>query len=73
MWGMNLFAADGDVWRKHRRVVGPAFNNKLYVTRLLTLLGDLLNFLKGTSQCGIKHRGLIMRCWLLTSGLRTDK
>ncbi|KAK0452607.1 cytochrome P450 [Armillaria borealis] len=30
MWGMNLFAADGDVWRKHRRVVGPVFNNKLY-------------------------------------------
>lgn len=30
LWGMNLFAADGDVWHKHRRVVGPAFNNNLY-------------------------------------------
>ncbi|KJA20056.1 hypothetical protein HYPSUDRAFT_68834 [Hypholoma sublateritium FD-334 SS-4] len=29
-WGMNLAAADGDVWRKHRRIMGPAFNNKLY-------------------------------------------
>ncbi|KAG6829041.1 hypothetical protein H0H87_012774, partial [Tephrocybe sp. NHM501043] len=30
MWGMNLFAADGETWRKHRRIVGPAFNRKLY-------------------------------------------
>ncbi|PPQ81934.1 hypothetical protein CVT25_013782 [Psilocybe cyanescens] len=30
-WGMNLLAADGgDIWRRHRRVVGPAFNNDLY-------------------------------------------
>ncbi|KAF8637847.1 hypothetical protein AX17_002473 [Amanita inopinata Kibby_2008] len=29
-WGMNLFSADGDMWRKHRRIVGPAFNNRLY-------------------------------------------
>ncbi|KAG5634767.1 hypothetical protein H0H81_000848 [Sphagnurus paluster] len=31
-WGMNLVAAQtsGDVWRKHRRIVGPAFNNQLY-------------------------------------------
>ncbi|KJA21381.1 hypothetical protein HYPSUDRAFT_77809 [Hypholoma sublateritium FD-334 SS-4] len=29
-WGMNLFVADGDLWRKHRRIVGPAFNSKLY-------------------------------------------
>lgn len=29
-WGMNLLAADGgDIWRRHRRVVGPAFNNDL--------------------------------------------
>ncbi|PPQ69426.1 hypothetical protein CVT24_001475 [Panaeolus cyanescens] len=27
---MNLIAADGEVWRKHRRVMGPAFNGKLY-------------------------------------------
>ncbi|KAK0220433.1 hypothetical protein IW262DRAFT_1023854 [Armillaria fumosa] len=30
LWGMNLFAADGDVWRKHRRAVGRAFNNNLH-------------------------------------------
>ncbi|KAF5314662.1 hypothetical protein D9611_007187 [Ephemerocybe angulata] len=29
-WGQNLVAADGDTWRTHRRVVGPAFNTKLY-------------------------------------------
>ncbi|KAJ2933974.1 hypothetical protein H1R20_g3143, partial [Candolleomyces eurysporus] len=31
-WGQNLAAADGDTWRKHRRVMGPAFNSKLYQT-----------------------------------------
>ncbi|KAJ8508787.1 hypothetical protein ONZ45_g8971 [Pleurotus djamor] len=30
LWGMNLAAADGETWRKHRRVMGPAFNNSLY-------------------------------------------
>ncbi|KAJ7754428.1 cytochrome P450 [Mycena metata] len=29
-WGMNLAASEGLVWRKHRRVVGPAFNTELY-------------------------------------------
>ncbi|KJA21393.1 hypothetical protein HYPSUDRAFT_42029 [Hypholoma sublateritium FD-334 SS-4] len=29
-WGMNLLIADRDVWRKHRRIMGPAFNSKLY-------------------------------------------
>jgi len=35
MWGMNLVAADGEIWRKHRRVLGPAFNNKLWVIKFL--------------------------------------
>ncbi|KAF9448129.1 cytochrome P450 [Macrolepiota fuliginosa MF-IS2] len=30
LWGMNLLAADGEMWRKHRRILGPAFSNKLY-------------------------------------------
>ncbi|KAJ7359262.1 cytochrome P450 [Mycena albidolilacea] len=30
LWGMNLIASDGQMWRKHRRIVGPAFNNELY-------------------------------------------
>ncbi|KAF7316337.1 hypothetical protein MIND_00152500 [Mycena indigotica] len=30
MWGMNIVAADGSMWRKHRRVVGPAFGVDLY-------------------------------------------
>ncbi|KAK7463034.1 hypothetical protein VKT23_007617 [Stygiomarasmius scandens] len=30
LWGMNLVASEGETWRKHRRVMGPAFNSKLY-------------------------------------------
>ncbi|KAJ6449337.1 cytochrome P450 [Mycena sanguinolenta] len=30
IWGMNLVASDGQMWRKHRRVLGPAFNGELY-------------------------------------------
>ncbi|KAJ3973688.1 cytochrome P450 [Lentinula raphanica] len=33
-WGINLVSAEGDIWRKHRRVMGPAFNNELYVLLL---------------------------------------
>ncbi|KAF9485606.1 cytochrome P450 [Pholiota conissans] len=29
-WGENLVTAEGEVWRKHRRIIGPAFNNDLY-------------------------------------------
>ncbi|KAJ7185585.1 cytochrome P450 [Mycena filopes] len=29
-WGMNLAASEGLMWRKHRRVVGPAFGTELY-------------------------------------------
>ncbi|KAF8815129.1 cytochrome P450 [Phlegmacium glaucopus] len=29
-WGMNLVASNGETWRKHRRVMGPAFNNRVY-------------------------------------------
>uniref|UniRef100_A0A0W0GCJ7 Cytochrome P450 n=1 Tax=Moniliophthora roreri TaxID=221103 RepID=A0A0W0GCJ7_MONRR len=30
LWGTNLAASNGEAWRKHRRVMGPAFNVKLY-------------------------------------------
>ncbi|KAJ7590446.1 cytochrome P450 [Mycena floridula] len=30
IFGMNLIAADSEMWRKHRRVLGPAFNTVLY-------------------------------------------
>ncbi|KAF9529862.1 cytochrome P450 [Crepidotus variabilis] len=30
VWGMNLLSADKEMWRKHRRVVAPAFNPQLY-------------------------------------------
>lgn len=33
---MNLFSANGDTWRTHRRVVGPSFNNALFVTNQLS-------------------------------------
>ncbi|KAF7344596.1 hypothetical protein MSAN_01941700 [Mycena sanguinolenta] len=29
-WGMNIGSADGSMWRKHRRIVGPAFGPELY-------------------------------------------
>ncbi|PFH48659.1 hypothetical protein AMATHDRAFT_49320 [Amanita thiersii Skay4041] len=29
-WGVNLSAAEGELWRKHRRILGAAFNNRLY-------------------------------------------
>ncbi|KAF7344594.1 hypothetical protein MSAN_01941500 [Mycena sanguinolenta] len=28
-WGMNVASAEGSMWRKHRRVVGPAFGPEL--------------------------------------------
>jgi len=30
LFGMNLAAAEKDTWRRHRRIMGPAFNNKAY-------------------------------------------
>ncbi|KAF9010234.1 cytochrome P450 [Cyathus striatus] len=30
LWGMNLIAADKEMWRKHRRIMGPAFTQQLY-------------------------------------------
>jgi cytochrome P450 len=30
LWGMNLAAAEKETWRRHRRIMGPAFNNKTY-------------------------------------------
>ncbi|KAH8827539.1 cytochrome P450 [Flagelloscypha sp. PMI_526] len=29
-WGMNLISSDNDTWRRHRRILGEAFNVKLY-------------------------------------------
>ncbi|EAU83716.2 hypothetical protein CC1G_05620 [Coprinopsis cinerea okayama7 len=30
IWGDNMFTVSGDDWKRHRRVVAPAFNNSLY-------------------------------------------
>ncbi|GJE92691.1 cytochrome P450 [Phanerochaete sordida] len=32
IWGPNIFAANGDEWRKHRRVINPAFSQDSYVS-----------------------------------------
>ncbi|KAH0833227.1 hypothetical protein J3R83DRAFT_12287 [Lanmaoa asiatica] len=29
-WGLNIVSAEGDLWRKHRRIASPAFNNDTY-------------------------------------------
>ncbi|CCM03425.1 uncharacterized protein FIBRA_05556 [Fibroporia radiculosa] len=29
-WGTNLFTAERDVWLRHRKIIGPAFNNDMY-------------------------------------------
>lgn len=31
VFGMNAFLADGDTWKRQRRVLSPAFTKKLYV------------------------------------------
>ncbi|KAI0262511.1 cytochrome P450 [Gloeopeniophorella convolvens] len=30
LWGMNLIASEKDTWRRHRRIMGPAFNSTTY-------------------------------------------
>ncbi|KAJ6625855.1 cytochrome P450 [Mycena sp. CBHHK59/15] len=40
LWGDNVVAANGDMWKRHRRIVAPAFTNKthsLVVAETLTL------------------------------------
>ncbi|KAI0916136.1 hypothetical protein AcW1_010008 [Taiwanofungus camphoratus] len=29
-WGMNLFVAEKETWQRHRKIISPAFNNRLY-------------------------------------------
>ena len=31
IWGPNIFAANGDEWRRFKRIITPAFDNKAYV------------------------------------------
>ncbi|KAI5998354.1 cytochrome P450 [Pisolithus orientalis] len=30
VWGQNLLSANGDVWKRHRRIVAPAITNETY-------------------------------------------
>ncbi|KAF8558183.1 hypothetical protein OG21DRAFT_1296764 [Imleria badia] len=29
-WGSNIISAEGELWRKHRRITSPAFYNETY-------------------------------------------
>ncbi|CCM05801.1 uncharacterized protein FIBRA_08035 [Fibroporia radiculosa] len=29
-WGKNLFTTENEVWQRHRKIIGPAFNNDMY-------------------------------------------
>nr|BAL05101.1 cytochrome P450 [Phanerodontia chrysosporium] len=32
LWGPNIFAANGEEWRKHRRIINPAFSNATFAS-----------------------------------------
>ncbi|KAF8816083.1 cytochrome P450 [Phlegmacium glaucopus] len=32
LWGDNVFTSNGDMWKRHKRIMGPAFNAKMYST-----------------------------------------
>jgi hypothetical protein len=37
-WGLKLLtpeAGEGELWRRHRRVLGPAFNNSAYMSPII--------------------------------------
>ncbi|KAG6865642.1 hypothetical protein C0991_000812 [Blastosporella zonata] len=55
-WGANLVASqDGEVWRRHRRVVGPAFDGTLYQlvwTKTLETYAEM-EAAEGWSNCDV--------------------
>ncbi|GJE92705.1 cytochrome P450 [Phanerochaete sordida] len=32
LWGPNIFAANGDEWKRHRRIINQAFNNETFAS-----------------------------------------
>lgn len=38
LWGDNLFSANDNEWKRHRRIVAPSFTTKTYVPR--SVIGD---------------------------------
>ncbi|KAF9529863.1 cytochrome P450 [Crepidotus variabilis] len=57
VWGMNLLASDKEIWRKHRRIVAPAFNTKLYRdvwTKTLQIYQEAIVAEKWTSEKDIQ-------------------
>lgn len=57
---MNLVASDGEVWKKHRRILGPAFNSDLFVS----LFGGLVWLISttGIGLSGTEHSRLTGKC-----------
>ncbi|KAF8345234.1 cytochrome P450 [Amanita rubescens] len=52
-WGMNVFSANGETWRKHRRIVSPSFNNTLYehvFDETITVFRDMVTSEKWSDQ-----------------------
>lgn len=48
-WGENLFSANNEDWRRHRRVVAPAFTPKTYNLQLYLLMVLFTKFIDFTS------------------------
>ena len=58
-WGINLFGADGEVWRRHRRIMGPAFHKETYATSFFFVFSQILiPVLTGILKFGMKQSKL---------------
>jgi len=79
-WGMNVFSANGETWRKHRRIVSPSFNNTLYehvFHETITLFRDMVTSEKWSDQNEVhvpifqrltqKFTLLVIETWALVS------
>lgn len=73
-WGLSLVTADGDVWRKHRRIMGPAFNNKLCVLRIMCIQPSTSHswFCQDMRQYGEKPWRCTTKWWPMKGGLRKN-
>lgn len=52
IWGPNMFAAEGDEWRKHRRIISPAFSSATFdsVWRNTARVFDEMALVEGWSE-----------------------
>ncbi|KAJ7150442.1 cytochrome P450 [Mycena crocata] len=45
LWGNNVFSANGDTWKRHRRILAPAFTTKTYesvVSETITTFSEMV-------------------------------